>query len=183
MNHKIQVNSANLTPLRADIQRLRALSVLAVMAFNANLTLRGGLLGVDVFFVISGFLITSMIYRNSWRTETFQFRYFNLNRFKRLVPGLALMVFVTLILAVFVLSPFGPQQNTALTGVGAMTIAANAVIARVSGGYFSESASSNPLLHTWSLSVEEQFYIFSNILSFLWHYLPPTLENSVCTII
>ncbi|MFW5471878.1 acyltransferase family protein [Knoellia sp. CPCC 206450] len=144
---------------RPDIQGLRAVAVLLVVAFHAGLPLPGGFVGVDVFFVISGFVITGMLLRE-WRAHgRIRFARFYLRRVRRLTPALALMVSVTLLLSTLLLSPLGPQQATAQTAAGAMFVVANAVIARTTGGYFDGPAEQNALLHTWSLSVEEQFYL------------------------
>ncbi len=154
---------------RPDIQGLRAVAVLLVVAFHSGLPVPGGFVGVDVFFVISGFVITGMIHREHSSTGRFSFGRFYLRRFKRLTPALALMVGVTMALSFCLLSPFGAQQKAASTGIGAMLLQANFVIAQTTGGYFDAPAESNPLLHTWSLSVEEQFYlIFPAILVLGW---------------
>src|SRR4029077_15604359 len=154
---------------RLDIQGLRALAVLAVVAFHAGLPFPGGFVGVDVFFVISGFVITSMLQREWEATGRIRFGAFYLRRFKRLTPALALMVVVTAIVSALVLSPLGAQQTVAETGVGAMLLVANGVIAGNTGGYFDAPAAANPLLHTWTLSVEEQFYLaFPAILALGW---------------
>jgi peptidoglycan/LPS O-acetylase OafA/YrhL len=154
---------------RLDIQGLRAVAVLMVVAYHAGLPVPGGFVGVDVFFVISGFVIAGMIDREWSSTGRFGFGRFYLRRFKRLTPALALMVAVTMILACCLLSPFGPQQWTAQTGIGAMLLVANFVIAQTTGGYFDPPAESNALLNTWSLSVEEQFYlVFPAILLLGW---------------
>jgi peptidoglycan/LPS O-acetylase OafA/YrhL len=146
---------------RLDIQGLRAVAVLLVVAIHARLPVPGGFVGVDVFFVISGFVITGMIHRERSSTGRFSFGRFYLRRFKRLTPALALMVAVTMVLSFCLLSPFGTQQLAAKTGVGAMLLAANFVITRNAGEYFdfNSMAESNPLIHTWSLSIEEQFYL------------------------
>jgi len=144
---------------RPDIQGLRALAVLSVVAFHAGLPLPGGFVGVDVFFVISGFVITRMLCREHERTGRIDFAAFYVRRFKRLTPALALMVGATAVMSALALSPLGPTQTVAKTGIGAMAFAANWVIAATTGGYFDAPAATNPLLHTWSLSVEEQFYL------------------------
>jgi peptidoglycan/LPS O-acetylase OafA/YrhL len=154
---------------RSDIQGLRAVAVLLVVAFHAGLPVPGGFVGVDVFFVISGFVITTMIRREHCSTGRFRFGRFYLRRFKRLTPALALMVAVTMVLSFCLLSPFNTQQTAALTGLGAMLLVANFVISKHTGDYFDHPAESNPLLHTWSLSVEEQFYLmFPAILLLGW---------------
>ncbi|WP_162951448.1 acyltransferase family protein [Mycobacterium paragordonae] len=154
---------------RLDIQGLRAVAVLLAMAFHAGLPLPGGFVGVDVFFVISGFVITGMIQRERSATKGFRFRSFYLRRCKRLAPALALVIAVTMVLTTCLLSPFNTQQIAAKTGVGAMLLVANLVIAVNTGNYFAAPAESNPLLHTWSLSVEEQFYlVFPALLCVGW---------------
>ena len=154
---------------RFDIQGLRAVAVLLVVAFHAGLPVPGGFVGVDVFFVISGFVITGMIHRERSSTGRFRFGRFYLRRFKRLTPALSLMVAVTMVLAFCLLSPFTEQQPAAQTGIGAMLLVANFMIAYNTGDYFDAPAESNPLLHTWSLSVEEQFYlVFPAILLLGW---------------
>jgi peptidoglycan/LPS O-acetylase OafA/YrhL len=140
-----------------------------VVAFHAGLPVPGGFVGVDVFFVISGFVITSMLRREWTATGRIRLGRFYLRRFKRLTPALALVVAVTVVASYFVLSALGPQQTAAKTAIGAMLISANYVIASTTGGYFDAPAATNPLLHTWSLSVEEQFYLaFPALLALGW---------------
>jgi peptidoglycan/LPS O-acetylase OafA/YrhL len=154
--------------IRADVQGLRALAVLLVMLFHAGLPLPAGFAGVDVFFVISGFVITGLILRQL-DAGRFSLGEFYVRRIKRLLPALILMLVVVLVLSFLLESPLGPQQTTAKTGVGAMLLVANMVILRTSGGYFDAAATTNPLLHVWSLSVEEQFYLgFSVLLLLAW---------------
>jgi len=141
-----------------------------VVVFHAGLPVPGGFVGVDIFFVISGFVITAMLHREWLSNGRIRFGQFYLRRFKRLTPALALMVTVTIILSTVILSPFGDQPTAAMTGIGAMLLAANFVIARTTGGYFDAPAETNPLLNTWSLSVEEQFYlVFPAIIVFGWY--------------
>ena len=144
--------------LRFDIQGLRAVAVLLVVTYHSGLPIPGGFTGVDVFFVISGFVITELILRNQASPTGFRLRTFYSRRMKRLLPALALMTTITLIVAIWFQSPFGPQRTTALTGLGASFFSANFAIYANTGGYFDAPAELNPLLHTWSLSVEEQFY-------------------------
>ncbi len=165
---------------RLDIQGLRALAVLAVVAYHAGLHVPGGFVGVDVFFVISGFVITSMLQREWETTGRIRFGAFYLRRFKRLTPALAVMVAVTALVSALVLSPLGAQQTVAETGVGAMFLVANGVIAGNTGGYFAAPAAVNPLLHTWTLSVEEQFYLaFPAILALGWYLAPASWRRRV----
>lgn len=146
------------------IQGLRAVAVLLVIAYHAGLPVSGGFIGVDVFFVISGYVITAMLERELAASGRINFGRFYLRRFKRLTPALALTVTATCIGAGFVLSPLGPQQQAARTAIGAMVLAANGVIAATTGGYFDAPAATNPLLNIWSLSVEEQFYLVFPLL-------------------
>jgi peptidoglycan/LPS O-acetylase OafA/YrhL len=143
--------------------------VLVVVAFHAGLPVPGGFVGVDIFFVVSGFVITAMLEREWRQAGRIRFGNFYLRRFKRLTPALALMVAVTAVLSVLFVSPLGPQQAAGQTAIGAMMLVANIVIATSTGGYFDSKAETNPLLHTWSLSVEEQFYlIFPALILFGW---------------
>lgn len=155
--------------LRRDIQGLRALAVVLVIAFHLGLPASGGFIGVDIFFVISGYVISAMLERE-WNTnQKISIKNFFVRRFWRLTPALALVVSVTFLFGTCILSAFGPSKLMVITGVGAMTLTANAVIAKFTGGYFDLAADTNPLLNTWSLSVEEQFYIgFLFILIFGW---------------
>ena len=140
------------------------MAVLMVVVFHARLPIPGGFVGVDVFFVISGFVITAMLHREWASTGAVRFADFYVRRFKRLTPALALMVGVTVAVSAVVMTPFGPQENVAMTAIGAMLLTANVVIARSTGGYFDVPAEGNPLLNTWSLSVEEQFYLVFPLL-------------------
>jgi len=150
------------TRRRSDIQGLRAFAVLAVLAFHAGLPVPGGFVGVDVFFVISGFVICQLILRRL-EEGSFSLRDFYLRRFRRLTPALMTVILFTVIGSALILPPLGggersPQESTALTAVGAVFLMANVVVHTLSGDYFGQGQP-NPLLHTWSLSVEEQFYL------------------------
>ena len=146
------------TDRRPDIQGLRAIAVLSVVGFHGALPIPGGFSGVDIFFVISGFVITTIITREIGISGNFQYLRFYLRRSKRLLPALSVVVSFTLVISIF-LSPLGEQQNTSKTAIGSVFSVANVVIAVITGGYFDLPAEMNPLLHTWSLSVEEQFYL------------------------
>lgn len=126
---------------------------------SRRISVPGGFIGVDVFFVISGFVITAMLEREWTRERRIRFTRFYSRRFKRLTPALALMLAVTMVMSALILSPLGPQENAAKTALGAIFLIANFVIARTTGDYFGAPAETNPLLNTWSLSVEEQFYL------------------------
>ena len=156
---------------RADIQGLRAIAVIAVIAYHAGLPIPGGFIGVDIFFVISGFVITEMLFREKIATGTIKLRSFYIRRFRRLMPALALLVSVTVIAGWLIYTSQSAQDLTAQTGLGAMFFGANIVIAMTTSNYFDAPAEANPLLHTWSLSVEEQFYfVFPAILLIGWAF-------------
>ena len=141
---------------RADIQGLRAIAVLLVLLFHFETRLRGGYLGVDMFFVISGFVIASSTFREIDRAGTFSWSAFLHRRVRRLLPGIAVVSVGTALLSMLLLSPFGPQKETAKMLVGAASYTSNFFLMPQS--YFSLDPKSNPLLHLWSLAVEEQFY-------------------------
>ena len=154
---------------RPDIQGLRAIAVGLVVAFHAGLPVPGGFVGVDVFFVISGFVITAMLMREQSSRHRIQLGRFYARRFLRLLPALALIVTVVAGASFLLQNPFGAQQTTASTGLGAVLLSANLVISHASGDYFADIATTNPLLNTWSLSVEEQFYlVFPALLVVGW---------------
>jgi peptidoglycan/LPS O-acetylase OafA/YrhL len=146
---------------RADIDGLRAIAVLSVVFFHAGLGVGGGFVGVDVFFVISGFLITSLILRDLDR-GSFSIVEFWERRARRIFPALAVVVIVTLIAGWFLMLPFG-LQVIGQSAVALTVFASNIQFWRTSG-YFDPAAEENPLLHTWSLSVEEQFYLIVPLL-------------------
>jgi peptidoglycan/LPS O-acetylase OafA/YrhL len=141
---------------RADIQGLRAIAVLLVLLFHFETRLKGGYLGVDMFFVISGFVIASSTMREVASTNTFSWSAFLHRRVRRLLPGMAVVAVTTSVFAMLFLSPFGPQKETAKMLLSAASYTTNFVLMPQS--YFSLDPKANPLLHMWSLAVEEQFY-------------------------
>ncbi|MEP7054709.1 MAG: acyltransferase family protein [Actinomycetota bacterium] len=149
---------------RLDVQGLRAVAVIMVVAFHAGAHLSGGFTGVDVFFVISGFVIAGLILRDAASDEGFSFKRFYARRARRLLPALALLIGVVTIASLLLQSPAVAQRATGRSGVAAALSLANYDIYRTTGGYFDTAAESNPLLHTWSLSVEEQFYLVFPLL-------------------
>lgn len=145
---------------RADIQGLRAIAVLMVAAYHSGLPLPGGFTGVDVFFVLSGFVITGTLLRE-WATRgRISIPRFYARRIRRLMPAFALVSVTTVILATLVFSPLdGRQQVTGMAVASASALIANAYFLMTTGGYFQAVAQLNPFLHTWTLSLEEQFYL------------------------
>ena len=143
---------------RPDIDGLRAIAVLPVVLYHLHLPyFPGGYVGVDVFFVISGYLITTILWREI-SAGTFSIVRFYERRARRILPALfAVIVFSTLVGA-FLLTP-EEMSNLALSIVGAVLFVQNFVLA-AEAGYFDAASETKPLLHIWSLAVEEQFYIF-----------------------
>ncbi|MNM22146.1 O-acetyltransferase OatA [compost metagenome] len=142
---------------RPDIDGLRALAVLAVTAFHFNKQwLPGGFVGVDVFFVISGFLITGIIYGKG---SGFSFGDFYGRRVRRILPAATFVTVVTLIAGSFLLLP-SDVKALSESAIGATLSAANIYYwLFLDTGYFAASSDTVPLLHMWSLGVEEQFYM------------------------
>jgi peptidoglycan/LPS O-acetylase OafA/YrhL len=143
---------------RADIDGLRAVAVLLVIACHIGIySLRGGFIGVDVFFVISGYLISSVILSDI-AASRFSLLSFYERRVRRIVPALIVMLAVTSLFAYRYLLPV-EMADYAKSLVAAIFSQSNFYFWNQSG-YFDAPASLKPLLHTWSLAVEEQFYIF-----------------------
>jgi peptidoglycan/LPS O-acetylase OafA/YrhL len=141
---------------RPEIEGLRAVAVLAVLLFHAGFAVPGGYIGVDVFFVISGFLITRNILRDQ-RAGDFTFGGFYVRRIRRLFPALAVTLLATLAAGWQWLAPDDMAQ-LAESALFAVLSLSNILFWR-DIGYFDAGAASKPLLHTWSLAVEEQFYL------------------------
>lgn len=158
-------------PYRADIDGLRALAVLPITLFHAGIPgFGGGYVGVDIFFVISGYLITSIIVREIDR-GTFSFRDFYERRIRRIFPALLAMLAFTTAGAFMLLLPT-EMVDYSRSLIGALLFTAN-IVFYFQSGYFVNAAEEKPLLHTWSLGVEEQFYIFfPALLLFVSHYMP-----------
>ena len=154
----------NKSTYRAEIDGLRAFAVLSVVFFHAFPTVfKGGFIGVDVFFVISGFLITSHIFQ-SLENGHFSFTDFFSRRIRRIFPALILVMTCSLIFGWFVLLSDEFNQLGKHVAGGAAFVS-NFIFAD-EVGYFSTEAEYKPMLHLWSLAVEEQFYIFWPLI--LW---------------
>ncbi|HEX6995344.1 MAG TPA: acyltransferase family protein [Gammaproteobacteria bacterium] len=154
---------------RPDIQGLRAIAVLLVIVYHAGASwLPGGFVGVDVFFVISGFLITSLLLREAARSGTVSLVDFYARRARRLLPAATLVIVATTLAASFVYSPITLKEY-AYAAFASSLYASNIWFARASTDYFAadDGIESNPLLHTWSLGVEEQFYLVWPLLVLL----------------
>ncbi len=146
------------TGFRPDIEGLRALAVVAVVLYHTRLLgVRSGFVGVDVFFVLSGFLITRLLLGEAARTGTIALPEFWARRARRLLPAAALTVVATVLVARRVLPPLA-MPTLADDTFGAATFTSNFVFGNRVGDYFAPTSTS-PLLHFWSLAVEEQFYL------------------------
>lgn len=147
---------------RPDIDGMRALAVSLVVLFHAGVSwLPGGFIGVDVFFVISGYLITGLLVDEHGRTGRISLVAFWARRVRRLGPALFLVMAVVLPASMVFLSRIGTETGPAAkAALAALLLNANHFFLLESGDYFAAAAETNPLLHTWSLSVEEQFYLF-----------------------
>ena len=149
---------------RPEIDGLRAVAVIAVLIFHISpSTMSGGFIGVDVFFVISGYLITGILLRGL-QTENFRFSDFYIRRARRIFP--ALVVVLTAILALgwyaFLSNEFTQLARHAAAGAG--FVSNFLLLSEV--GYFDAAGERKPLLHLWSLGVEEQFYLIWPLM--LW---------------
>jgi peptidoglycan/LPS O-acetylase OafA/YrhL len=153
---------------RPEIDGLRAIAVVSVILFHAQLALPGGYVGVDVFFVISGFLITSLILRDAEQNR-FTLAQFWERRARRILPAVTVVALATLAAGWFLLIPVD-YAATAESAAHQAVFLANLYF-RDTIGYFNDATELMPLLHTWSLAVEEQFYmLFPLILFVLFRY-------------
>ncbi len=154
---------------RAEIDGLRALAVVPVVLFHAGFYLfSGGFVGVDVFFVISGYLITSIII-NEMRDGTFSLMNFYVRRAKRILPALFLVMLVCIPFSFVFFLPIAMKDfSQSLMAVPAFL---SNVLFLTESGYFEQEAELKPLLHTWSLAVEEQYYIIFPLLLMVLGFL------------
>ncbi len=143
---------------RADIDGLRAIAVLSVVLFHLDFALfEGGFVGVDVFFVISGYLITSII-KHKYENQDFKLADFYARRIRRLVPPLIATIAATLFGAALIMTPYD-MVGFSRSAVAALFSLSN-IVFYLESGYWDTASELKPLLHTWSLGVEEQFYLF-----------------------
>ena len=170
-------------PYRADIDGLRAVSVIAVVLYHAGVPwFGGGFVGVDVFFVISGFLITSLILHEQ-AAGAFSLTSFYHRRIRRILPALFVMMAVTAAAGWFLLAP-GDYMRLGRSIVGATASVSN-IQFWLEAGYFDTPAAEKPLLHTWSLGVEEQFYLLFPLYLMLiarWLRWRLPLTVAICTL-
>lgn len=151
---------------RSEIDGLRAIAVLSVVLYHFGMSgLGGGFVGVDIFFVISGFLIGGILWSEKQTTGTISYLRFYMRRLRRLAPAYVAMALVSFGLAFWIFLPFEFRE------FGKSLIAATVYLSNVlfykQAGYFDTISDEKPLLHSWSLSVEEQFYLFLPLAFFV----------------
>jgi peptidoglycan/LPS O-acetylase OafA/YrhL len=153
-------NASGSEGFRPDIEGLRAVAVGLVLAYHAGVPgATGGFVGVDVFFVVSGFLITGLLLRERAKTGTVSLSAFYARRARRLLPVAALAIVLTVIASALVLPPLR-AADAAADGVAAGLYVSNIRFALKATDYLQAELAPSPLLHLWSLGVEEQFYLF-----------------------
>jgi len=162
---------------RPEIDGLRAVAVVSVILYHAKISIlgneifKGGFIGVDIFFVISGYLITSLILKELVTTGSFSFKYFYERRIRRILPALLFVMLISLPFAWMYLLP-GSFIDFAKSILYSLGFSSNLYFWFSGQEYGAESALLKPFLHTWSLSIEEQFYIlFPVILLLTFKYL------------
>lgn len=167
LNEQSAAAKPTATPaFRLDIEALRALAILLVVAYHAHLPgFGGGYIGVDVFFVLSGYLITGLLVREIRSTGRLDLVAFYVRRILRLLPAAITVVVATLLIGRIVFPPVD-HRVLANSGVATSLYLSNVYFARAATDYLG-TPDTNPLLHTWSLAVEEQFYLFWPMLVLL----------------
>lgn len=152
---------------RNDIEGLRGLSVLGVIFFHANIPIfQNGHLGVDIFFIISGYLISRTIFTDL-KNHSFDLKHFYFRRARRILPALFLMLFAVGLFGWLFMLP-NAMESLSESIFAASTFSANFYFF-LTAGYFDTASNLKPLLHTWSLAVEEQFYFFAPLTLLAFH--------------
>lgn len=149
---------------RSDIEGLRAVAVLAVLLYHAGVPgVSGGYVGVDVFFALSGYLMTALLVTERWRTGRIAFGSFYARRARRLLPASVTVLLATLVGSWFVLPPLAFERTaTDIAAAGGYVV--NLRFAREATDYLGSDVGASPVLHYWSLAVEEQFYLVWPVL-------------------
>ncbi|MFG6475453.1 acyltransferase family protein [Microbacterium sp. P06] len=172
------LETSSRTPVRRDIQGLRALAVVAVVLAHLIGWPRGGFAGVDVFFVVSGFLITGLLLRELSTTGRISLRDFYARRIRRILPA-AILVLLAVAVAAFFVFNRTRADRTLWDAVAAFALVANWRFAAEGTDYFHAADAVSPLQHFWSLSVEEQFYlVWPGLLLLLVLFLPAAARRT-----
>ena len=158
---------ASTLAFRPDIEGLRGIAVWLVVAFHCGIPIAsGGFIGVDVFFVLSGYLITGLLVAEVEKTSRLNLVQFYARRARRLLPASALVLVAILLTGALILAPRELEFAGRAARASALYMS-NIFFAREAADYFSPDVEANPILHTWSLAVEEQFYLFWPLLILL----------------
>jgi peptidoglycan/LPS O-acetylase OafA/YrhL len=177
----LQTSAARRLTYRPDIDGLRAIAVIAVLGYHLGiLHLSGGFVGVDVFFVISGYLMGSLIISDA-KGGKFSVAAFYARRIRRIIPALVTMLILVFILSYFYLFPSEFVRFSWSALYSALSV--SNIFFLHHSGYFDALSSTQPLLHTWSLAVEEQFYVlFPLFVVIVFRYAPRLLNASIVLI-
>ncbi|MBM4634503.1 acyltransferase family protein [Rhodococcus hoagii] len=152
-----RTKSPQRSSFRPDLEGMRAVAVLAVFINHLFEWPTGGFVGVDIFFVLSGFFITGLLIRERTETGSLSFSHFYIRRVRRIIPA-ALLVLAVTIIASYIFFPAQRAKETLVDGLWAALFGANWRFESVGTDYFQEGQPPSPLQHYWSLSIEEQFY-------------------------
>lgn len=164
-NHKYKILKGYIP----EIDGLRAIAIAAVLIFHISSTyLPGGFSGVDVFFVISGYVVSRALYQHSNEKYIIFLSGFFARRIKRIIPALAICILATTIFTVLFIPASWLSEVISKTGLLAYFGASNFALIIYQDGYFSPRTDYNPFTHTWSLGVEEQFYLILPTIFFIW---------------
>jgi peptidoglycan/LPS O-acetylase OafA/YrhL len=161
VNKNVKMNNFATDAYRKDIDGLRAISIISVILFHFGY-LKNGYLGVDVFFVISGFLITKIAYDQAV-LNNFSIKDFYLRRIRRIIPLVLFSTFITLIVGYLVMLP-DDLENLSQSIIATNFSANNVLLFLTTGNYWAIANELKPLMHTWSLGIEEQFYMMFPII-------------------
>lgn len=166
---QVDTTSKTRSEYRPDIDGIRGAAAIMVMGFHAKVPgFEGAYIGLDLFFVVSGYVIAGLLMHEYARTGTIRWGAFYARRARRLIPAKATMIIGVLIISYFVLTPTGGQQETARSAAAAAGFVSNFFFWQASNiDYFGHEPGTAVLLHTWSLSVEEQFYLALPLLLLL----------------